>query len=77
MNLGWCERVTAAGVAALAAGCPGLRALDLCGCIWVSGSQCAQGLQMVVFRSSLFLCIVLSIVCGMIHTFRGMCHDRG
>lgn len=40
MNLGWCEHVTAAGVAALAAGCPGLRALDLCGCIWV-GVPCA------------------------------------
>ena len=44
MNLGWCERVTAAGVAALAAGCPGLRALDLCGCIWV-GVPRAQGTQ--------------------------------
>ena len=50
MNLGWCERVTAAGVAALAAGCPGLRALDLCGCIWVSISQCAQGSLLAAVR---------------------------
>ena len=57
MNLGWCERVTAAGVAALAAGCPGLRALDLCGCIWVSVSQCAQGLQMTGIRRSLGPCM--------------------
>ena len=42
VNLGWCERVTEAGVAALAAGCPKLQALDLCGCIRVRlGSSCA------------------------------------
>lgn len=42
VNLGWCERVTEAGVAALAAGCPKLQALDLCGCIRVRlGSPCA------------------------------------
>ncbi len=35
LNLGWCEAVTEAGVTALAASCPKLEVLDLCGCIQV------------------------------------------
>jgi len=46
VNLGWCERVTEAGVAALAAGCPGLQALDLCGCIQARARPCREPMRM-------------------------------
>ncbi|XP_075506094.1 coronatine-insensitive protein 1-like [Primulina tabacum] len=34
--LGWCDRVCDEGVKSLARGCPGLRALDLCGCVLIT-----------------------------------------
>lgn len=37
LNLGWCEDVTDKGVTSLASGCPDLRALDLCGCVLITG----------------------------------------
>lgn len=37
LNLGWCEGVSDKGVISLALGCPDLRALDLCGCILITG----------------------------------------
>ncbi|XP_057468712.1 F-box protein SKP2A-like isoform X2 [Actinidia eriantha] len=37
LNLGWCEQVGDAGVKCLAYGCPDLRALDLCGCVLITG----------------------------------------
>ncbi|XP_057503871.1 F-box protein SKP2A-like isoform X2 [Actinidia eriantha] len=37
LNLGWCEKVGDAGVMSLAYGCPDLRALDLCGCVLITG----------------------------------------
>lgn len=37
LNLGWCEGVTDEGVMSLAFGCPDLRALDLCGCVLITG----------------------------------------
>lgn len=38
LNLGWCESITDKGVVCLASGCPNLRALDLCGCILITGT---------------------------------------
>ncbi len=38
LNLGWCEDVTDKGVTSLASGCPDLRALDLCGCVLITGN---------------------------------------
>ena len=37
LNLGWCENVSDEGVTRLAYGCPDLRALDLCGCVLITG----------------------------------------
>ncbi|KAF3780213.1 F-box protein [Nymphaea thermarum] len=37
LNLGWCEGVGDVGVMSLARGCPDLRALDLCGCVLITG----------------------------------------
>ena len=37
LNLGWCEKVSDVGVMSLAYGCPDLRALDLCGCLLITG----------------------------------------
>lgn len=37
LNLGWCENVSDVGVMSLAAGCPDLRTLDLCGCVRITG----------------------------------------
>lgn len=39
LNLGWCEGVSDNGVTSLASGCPDLRALDLCGCVLITGIQ--------------------------------------
>jgi F-box and leucine-rich repeat protein 1 (S-phase kinase-associated protein 2) len=39
LNLGWWEDVTDKGVTSLASGCPDLRALDLCGCVLITGIQ--------------------------------------
>ncbi|XP_026664927.2 F-box protein SKP2A-like isoform X2 [Phoenix dactylifera] len=36
LNLGWCEDISDNGVTSLAAGCPDLRALDLCGCVLIT-----------------------------------------
>jgi hypothetical protein len=38
LNLGWCDNVTDEGVTSLASGCPDLRALDLCGCVLITGN---------------------------------------
>ena len=38
LNLGWCDRVGDEGVKSLAYGCPNLRALDLCGCVLITGT---------------------------------------
>lgn len=38
LNLGWCENVGDIGVMSLAYGCPDLRALDLCGCVLITGN---------------------------------------
>lgn len=38
LNLGWCDRVGDEGVKSLAYGCPDLRALDLCGCVLITGT---------------------------------------
>lgn len=37
LNLGWCEEVGDAGVMSLAYGCHDLHALDLCGCLLITG----------------------------------------
>lgn len=37
LNLGWCDRVGDEGVKSLAYDCPDLRALDLCGCVLITG----------------------------------------
>lgn len=37
LNLGWCEEVGDAGIMRLAYGCPDLRAVDLCGCVLITG----------------------------------------
>ena len=37
LNLGWCENVGDVGVISLAAGCPDLRTVDLCGCVRITG----------------------------------------
>lgn len=37
LNLGWCEKVGDAGIMRLAYGCPDLRAVDLCGCVLITG----------------------------------------
>ncbi|EPS68976.1 hypothetical protein M569_05792 [Genlisea aurea] len=37
LNLGWCDRVGDEGVKSLADGCLDLRAIDLCGCILITG----------------------------------------
>lgn len=37
LNLGWCDGVTDKGVTSLASGCPDLRAVDLCGCVLITG----------------------------------------
>jgi F-box and leucine-rich repeat protein 1 (S-phase kinase-associated protein 2) len=37
LNLGWCDDVTDKGVTSLASGCPDLRAVDLCGCVLITG----------------------------------------
>lgn len=37
LNLGWCEKVSDAGIMRLAYGCPDLRAVDLCGCVLITG----------------------------------------
>lgn len=37
LNLGWCENVGDDGVTSLAAGCPDLITLDLCGCVLITG----------------------------------------
>lgn len=39
LNLGWCENVGDDGVTSLAAGCPDLRTLDLCGCVRITGKK--------------------------------------
>ncbi|KAG6492595.1 F-box protein SKP2A-like [Zingiber officinale] len=36
LNLGWCERVSDAGVTSLAAGCHDIKALNLCGCVQIT-----------------------------------------
>eukprot|EP00249_Psilotum_nudum_P017776 c26483_g2_i2 orf=492-1799(+) len=36
LNLGWCERITDAGVTGLALWCPDLRAVDMCGCLLIT-----------------------------------------
>lgn len=38
LSLGWCEGVSDEGVKSLAYGCPDLRALDLCGCVLITGT---------------------------------------
>jgi F-box and leucine-rich repeat protein 1 (S-phase kinase-associated protein 2) len=38
LNLGWCDSITDDGVTSLATGCPELRALDLCGCVLITGN---------------------------------------
>lgn len=40
VNLGWCDKVGDEGVMSLAYGCPDLRALDLCGCVLITGKTC-------------------------------------
>lgn len=40
LNLGWCENVGDLGVMSLAYGCPDLRTLDLCGCVYITGISC-------------------------------------
>ena len=37
LNLGWCDNITDKGVTSLASGCPDLRAVDLCGCVLITG----------------------------------------
>ena len=37
LNLGWCDDITDKGVTSLASGCPDLRAVDLCGCVLITG----------------------------------------
>jgi F-box and leucine-rich repeat protein 1 (S-phase kinase-associated protein 2) len=39
LNLGWCDTVTDWGVTRLASGCPELRAVDLCGCVLITGNS--------------------------------------
>lgn len=39
LNLGWCEGVGDKGVISLALGCPNLSALDLCGCVLITGTE--------------------------------------
>lgn len=43
-----------AGVMSLAYGCPDLRALDLCGCVRITGIPCFEkiGIQIVTSQSS-------------------------
>jgi F-box and leucine-rich repeat protein 1 (S-phase kinase-associated protein 2) len=38
LNLGWCDSITDKGVTSLASGCPELRAVDLCGCVLITGN---------------------------------------
>jgi F-box and leucine-rich repeat protein 1 (S-phase kinase-associated protein 2) len=38
LNLGWCDSITDKGGTSLASGCPELRALDLCGCVLITGN---------------------------------------
>lgn len=49
LNLGWCDRVGDEGVKSLAYGCPDLRALDLCGCVLITGIR-----DLVLFASFIF-----------------------
>ena len=37
INIGWCEGVGDVAVISLPYGCPTLCALDLCGCIFITG----------------------------------------
>ncbi len=39
LNLGWCERITDAGVQSIAGNCHALQHLDLCGCLKVCGPR--------------------------------------
>uniref|UniRef100_A0A0A8YK72 F-box/LRR-repeat protein 15-like leucin rich repeat domain-containing protein n=1 Tax=Arundo donax TaxID=35708 RepID=A0A0A8YK72_ARUDO len=38
LNLGWCDNITDKGVTRLALGCPDLGAVDLCGCVLITGN---------------------------------------
>ncbi|KAG7941734.1 hypothetical protein I3843_16G060100 [Carya illinoinensis] len=42
LSLGWCDNVSDEGVMSLAYGCPDLRALDLCGCVCITGISYGQ-----------------------------------
>ena len=39
LNVGWCEHLSDASLTALAAKCPRLKELDLCGCVRVSRAE--------------------------------------
>ncbi|XP_038984242.1 F-box protein SKP2A-like isoform X5 [Phoenix dactylifera] len=50
LNLGWCEDISDNGVTSLAAGCPDLRALDLCGCVLITVFGSDGGIQRFLVR---------------------------
>lgn len=64
LNLGWCEDITDKGVTSLASGCPDLRALDLCGCVLITGIQSHSLEKMVLIDS----CDIF-LICGLVYKF--------
>lgn len=62
LNLGWCEEVSDAGVMSLAFGCHDLRALDLCGCVLITGTFDTLCFFLEYYRHHLAL-IDMMIIC--------------
>ena len=61
LNLGWCEQVGDAGVKCLAYGCPDLRALDLCGCVLITGILYLL-LQLIGISSVLYMDALMAML---------------
>lgn len=53
LNLGWCEDISDEGVTNLAVGCPDLRALDLCGCVHITGNLLEESCANIITKKGI------------------------